>query len=238
MPAQLLPAWVRLLRRPVLRRVPQHLPRLGQVPELTRVVRDAVDHRPAQVIGVKAAGAELVAVPPAQCAVMWEDRGNVECFSTGNDDALRPNRKPCSYDARVALGEQDAALKDDRGCNPPLAPHSIIVDPRKFSHYVLDPDNAEGKDRIFLDWLGYRPRSVEDARTLAGIYPEQARISMGRGTYDTSRQDEHGRRYVIPINLSDIQIRSVWILRPDSVLSLVTPFSGFVRRPRRGGPHD
>ncbi len=106
-------------------------------------------------------------------------------------------------------------MNDDGHCNPPLVPRSITVDPRKFSHYVLDPDSAEGKDRIFLSRLGYRPRNAEDARTLAGIYVEQVRVSISRGDYVVSRVDGHGHRYVVPINLAGIELRSVWILRPD-----------------------
>lgn len=128
--------------------------------------------------------------------------------------------------ARRARQER-AAGKDETV--PGLSPRFIIADPRKFSHYVLDPANADGKDQIFVNKLGYRSRNQEDARTLSTIYVEQAKSKIEAGSYGVGRQDKHGQRYLIPIELGDLRLRSVWILRADGVLALVTPFSGFVR---------
>jgi len=54
-----------------------------------------------------------------------------------------------------------------------LSPRLIVADPRKFSHDVLDPARAAGKDHIFIELLGFRPRNPEDARTLSATYVEQ-----------------------------------------------------------------
>jgi hypothetical protein len=39
----------------------------------------------------------------------------------------------------------------------------IIGDYRKFLNYVLVPNHKTGKDKIFIDTLGFRPNSNEDA---------------------------------------------------------------------------
>ena len=115
----------------------------------------------------------------------------------------------------------------------PLVLPLLTADPRKFSEYVLDPERAEGKDAIFVGVLGYRPRSDEDAKALAAIYVDQARVRLAAGDYQVGRLDVHGQRYIVPIELGAQRLRSIWILRTTGVFALVTPFSGFLDRRRR-----
>jgi hypothetical protein len=108
----------------------------------------------------------------------------------------------------------------------------VAADPRKFSAYVLVPDHPSGKDRIFLELLGYRPRSEEDARTLVATYVAQASERLSRREYTVGRRDHHGQRYTIEIELGNVVILSGWILRPDGTLWLATPFTGFADQER------
>lgn len=113
----------------------------------------------------------------------------------------------------------------------PLSPPRLVVaDPRKFSHYVLEPANADGKDHIFINLLGYRPRNAEDAAALSTIYVAQARDRLAEGAYETGSEDKFGRRVTIAIALKGLVLRTGWLLRPDGTLTLATPFAGFVRR--------
>jgi len=117
---------------------------------------------------------------------------------------------------------------------PPERIISITVDPRKFWAYVLVPGHPSGKDQIFLGFLGYRPRSQEDATILAKTYHQQASTRFKSGDVLWSRADSHGQRVVIDIEVKGHWVRSVWILRPEGELALVTPFSGF-SEPRAKG---
>ena len=118
---------------------------------------------------------------------------------------------------------------------PPLVPRLIEANPTKFSGYVLDPAKAAGKDVIFVGRLGYREGDPEDARTLVATYVAQARTALAEGDYVAGGEDVHGRRYLVPIELGAYRLRSAWVLRPNGVFSLVTPFSGFWRRSSPGG---
>lgn len=77
--------------------------------------------------------------------------------------------------------------------------------------------------------LRYRPRSREDADELLATYIQQARERLDRGDFELGARDLHGQRYTIKIELRGVVVRSGWILRPDGVLWLATPFSGFSR---------
>jgi hypothetical protein len=108
----------------------------------------------------------------------------------------------------------------------------VIADPRKFSEYVLVPDDfqSKGKHRLFLGRLGYRARNDEDARTLANIYETQARQRFELGDVGIGVRDDYGQRFVISIEVKGVILLSGWILRADGVLWLSTPFTGFARR--------
>jgi hypothetical protein len=136
------------------------------------------------------------------------------------------------------VGGRGSETVEDDPANRPLAPRLITADPRKFSHYVLDPANAKGKDQIFVGTLGFRTRSDEDARELVTTYVEQARASVASGRYALGKRDQHGQRVLVVVQLKDVRLRSVWNLRADGVLSLVTPFSGFARSDAEQGGRD
>ena len=118
---------------------------------------------------------------------------------------------------------------EDGPANVRAAPARIFADPRKFAEYVLVPGHPTGKDRVFLDVLGFRPGSADDAAELASAYQEQAARRWSAGEVAFSRQNEHGRFYVIVVTVRSVSLRTVWVLRPDGELALATPFRGFAR---------
>ncbi len=109
----------------------------------------------------------------------------------------------------------------------------IIADPRKFRDYVLTPDYPGGKDHIFLQTLGFRPRSVVDAWELARLYEEQAHERIVADDVIFAGAVEFGDRYTMTVVVRGVALRSGWLLR-DDVLRLTTPFSGFVRKALKG----
>jgi hypothetical protein len=128
-----------------------------------------------------------------------------------------------------------SGANDDQSSPP--RPRVFTADPRKFSEYVLVPEQerSKGKHHIFLGLFGYRPRNVEDAQALAVIYVAQAQERFAAGEYVMGKRDHHGQRYTIAIELKGVAILSGWLLRSDDVLWLTTPFAGFVRLSRQEG---
>jgi hypothetical protein len=134
--------------------------------------------------------------------------------------------------------EGDSPLSDegddrDGPPQPPLTPRLVTVAPQKFSEYVLDPENADGKDYIFINLLGYRQRNLDDAAELAALYAAQAHEQMAEGAYRLGKRDKFGQRLTMEIDVGEFVLLPGWILRPDNVLALATPFVGFARRSRR-----
>jgi filamentous hemagglutinin len=105
----------------------------------------------------------------------------------------------------------------------------ILVDPRKFREYVLVPGHASGKDRVFLELLGYRPRNVDDAISLARLYEEQARQRIMLEEVQFTGTQPNGRRFMIVVVVRGVALRSGWLLRHDGTFWLTTPFRGFAR---------
>jgi len=101
---------------------------------------------------------------------------------------------------------------------PAIAPDRIVADPRKFTEYALDPDHPKGESRIFIGRLGYRPRSEEDAQTLAETYVSQARVRIAAGDHALGERDRFGQRLAIAIVVRDTTIVSGWILLSDGTL--------------------
>jgi hypothetical protein len=103
----------------------------------------------------------------------------------------------------------------------------ITGDARKFSEYVLVPNHKSGKDKIFLDLLGYRPHNLEDAQTLLEIYITQAQARFAAQDYSVGESDRHGQRFTIIIEIRGRRLCTGWILNNQGILKLATPFSGF-----------
>jgi hypothetical protein len=70
------------------------------------------------------------------------------------------------------VNEEESDQGGDGQKQPSLHLQIVRADPRKFFEYVLDPDNAKGKDGIFIGILGYRIRREEDGRAIAEAYVE------------------------------------------------------------------
>ncbi|MDP9370256.1 MAG: hypothetical protein M3Q03_18615 [Chloroflexota bacterium] len=92
---------------------------------------------------------------------------------------------------------------------------------------MLVPNHPTGKDHIFIDRLGYRPRNEEDAYELADIYVAQAQIRMAAGEFELGERDEFGQRITIVVEVRGLRLRSGWLFQPDGTLALATPFTGF-----------
>ncbi len=58
---------------------------------------------------------------------------------------------------------------------------TVTGDMRKFLEYVLVPQHRSGKDKIFINLLGYRPYNLTDATELLALYLEQAKIKFAQG---------------------------------------------------------
>ncbi len=106
---------------------------------------------------------------------------------------------------------------------------AIIVtgDPRKFSNYVLVPNHKSGKDKIFINLLGFRPNSDEDAQELLSTYISQAQTKFNLPDYIVGEKDQYGQRFTIVIEIRGKRLYTGWILGTDGILKLATPFSGF-----------
>jgi hypothetical protein len=126
----------------------------------------------------------------------------------------------------------DEGSGEPRGTTSEIVPRSITADIRKFSDYVLVRGHESGKDRIFLDRLGFRERDADDAHALTELYLDQARSAIDAHDYELGEVGAYGRRCTIIVQVRGVAIRSGWFLRENGVLELVTPFSGFAR-PRR-----
>jgi hypothetical protein len=103
----------------------------------------------------------------------------------------------------------------------------VTGDSRKFLEYVLVPNHKSGKDKIFLELLGYRPYNLEDAQALLEIHITQAQARFAAQDYLVGESDRHGQRFTIVIEIRSVRLRTGWILNNQGMLKLATPFSGF-----------
>lgn len=111
--------------------------------------------------------------------------------------------------------------------NPPWTICQIIVDVKKFSEYVLIPKHRSGKDKIFIDRLGYRPNNLEDAQTLQELYIHQAQTQFLAQQYTLGEGDRYGQRFTIIVEVKGELLLTGWILASNGILKLATPFAGF-----------
>ena len=105
--------------------------------------------------------------------------------------------------------------------------NQVTGDSRKFSEYVLVPNHPLGKDKIFLERLGYRPRNLEDAQTLLDLYISQAKAQISSGLHRMGEHDRFGQRFTIDIVVRGRILLTGWILDDSGILKLATPFAGF-----------
>jgi hypothetical protein len=133
----------------------------------------------------------------------------------------------------VGSGEEAG---EDQAAAPVIVPSAYEVSLRKFVAYVLFPGHESGKDRIFINRLGFRAQNADDARYLADLYLGRARSAIAELDYELGGTDEFGVRCTIVVWVRGIAIRTGWLLRPSGTLELVTPFAGFARGPRKETP--
>lgn len=108
-----------------------------------------------------------------------------------------------------------------------------VVDERKFSDYIFNPEAQHGKDTPFRS-LGY---SREDSSELVEIWRQQAAEKFSNGQYTLGRADQYGQRINIEIALPGkgaaagrtSYMNSGWMMGPDGSLRLNTPFAGFTK---------
>jgi hypothetical protein len=120
-------------------------------------------------------------------------------------------------------------LDDEAGWAKALRQAQIVVDPRKFREYVLVPGHSSGKDRVFLELLGFGAHSAADAEELARTYQDQARQQILLEEVRFSGTHEHGLRFMIVVVIRGVAVQTGWLLRRDGTLWLTTPFRGFAR---------
>ncbi|MDJ1173937.1 DUF6883 domain-containing protein [Roseofilum capinflatum] len=93
----------------------------------------------------------------------------------------------------------------------------IFIDPRKLTHYALDPDNPKGKNKalMFAKYLGYTKDNYQ--ALLDQIYqkvPDAEAIPQS--------QDQYGTRYQIDLEIQGIEpeqietVRTGWLVPENS----------------------
>ena len=103
----------------------------------------------------------------------------------------------------------------------------VDVDTRKFTDYALDPNNSNGKNKIFESY-GY---DKSNASELADLYQSQASSKYKVGDYAVGKADQYGQRITIDITIgrgtNTTIVKSGWMINPDKSIRLITPFAGF-----------
>ena len=101
---------------------------------------------------------------------------------------------------------------------------NAIVDPRKLSDYVLDPNHRTGrhKARVFASALGL---TAADAGDLANALAQAAATENA----EFSRNDIYGAHYTVEFTMTfkgrAARIKSLWIIRAhEDVPRLITAF--------------
>jgi hypothetical protein len=125
----------------------------------------------------------------------------------------------------VAMSGQENEWRSER--NDVWHPTQITGDVRKFVEYVLIPNHRSGKDKIFIDLLGYRPNNFDDAQILLNLYIQQAQTKFLAQQYILGERDRHGQRFTIVIEVKGFSLITGWILDDYGILKLATPFAGF-----------
>lgn len=99
----------------------------------------------------------------------------------------------------------------------PFQPHAINSYPRQFSEYVLVPDHLSGKDKIFIDQLGFRPRN-NDSKILLETYLDQARTAVARGDDRRGVDLGHSVQSTNMVEVCGQVVVSGWLYAPGQLL--------------------
>jgi hypothetical protein len=94
--------------------------------------------------------------------------------------------------------------------------HNIRIDPRKLTHYVLDPESPHGRHKavIFEKMLGFTKENYSDL-----LHQIQDRAIQTEITFHS--RDKFGERYTADIPIEGTQgrhavARTGWIIAPGS----------------------
>lgn len=111
----------------------------------------------------------------------------------------------------------------------PIAGITAIADCdiRKFTEYIFHPVGNNGKKALFEAW-GY---DIMDSEFLQTEFIKQAQEQYAKGKYDLGKLDENGQRITITITLlrsneQEINFKSGWMVYPDGIIKLTTPYGG------------
>ena len=107
----------------------------------------------------------------------------------------------------------------------------------KFSVYLWEDKYTNpasplyhGKDTVFLE-MGYLQNSSE---LLRSIYTEQAREKYRSGDYTLGKLNKWGQHIDIVVDLPTsygvVSVISGWMVKPNGLIQLNAPFSGYARR--------
>ena len=96
----------------------------------------------------------------------------------------------------------------------------------KYTKYIFDDDNNEGKKALFEAW-GF---SILDSEYLKTEIERQAQIAFQCGDYILGKRNEYGQRVSIVIHLNrkdtgkEITFVAGWMVYPDGRIELITPY--------------
>ena len=147
----------------------------------------------------------------------FREDGRIVRFAWGwiNAGLLRLTSRNCHSILYVTLS---LVLKDAKS----------ECDVRKFSEYVLHPENNRGKKVLFNNW-GY---DTPDSQLLQKEFEKQALEKYTKGQYTLGVLDEYGQRITIQIELIDrntqkeIIANSGWMVCPNGKIRCNTPLVG------------
>ena len=98
----------------------------------------------------------------------------------------------------------------------------------KFTNYVFNVGNDEGKNALFESW-GY---SIQDAEYIKREIERQALLAYQCGEYILGSRNEYGQRINTVIHLKrrdtgeEVSFVAGWMSYPDGRLVLITPYGG------------
>ena len=107
----------------------------------------------------------------------------------------------------------------------------VFIDPRKLTHYALDPENERGKNKaiMFAQHLGFTKDNCQ--RLL-----DQIEHSVLDADAQLGVLDEYGQRYHIDLLITGVEgqqetVRTGWIVRPNEDFARLATL--YVRRRKK-----